>query len=62
MSQTHETAIKVDVYTDELMPVLKLLNLALMCKDVTMWMSEEQLDKIYGFKDDWATLALEYKE
>jgi len=62
MTYTHETAIKVDVYTDELMPVLKLLNLALMCKDVTKWMSEAQLDKIYSFKDDWAILALEHNE
>jgi hypothetical protein len=61
-TNTHDTAVKVDVYADEFRPVLKLLNLALMNKDVLECMSNAEVHKVYGFKDDFATLALEYTE
>ena len=62
MTEMYSTAVKVDVYSDEFRPLLKLLNLALMSKEVTEYMSNAEMHKVYAFKDDFATLALEYTE
>jgi len=62
MAEMYSTAVKVDVYSDEFRPILKLLNLALMSKEVTQYMSDVEMHKVYAFKDDFASLALEYTE
>ena len=58
----HDTYVKVPTYPDEFKPLLKVLNLALMCKEVTECISQSELQKIYGWKDDFASLALEFTE
>ena len=55
-------AIAVEVFPDEFKPLLKLFNLALMSKEVTEYMSEVELHRVYAFKDAFADFALEYME
>ena len=62
MTATHSTAVAVEIFPDEFRPILKLLNLALMNKDVTDCMSQAEVHKIYAFKDDFADTALEFSE
>jgi hypothetical protein len=52
-------AIKVDVYGDEFIPLLKVINTALAMPDKFALTPKEQL-VIETFKDDFAILALEY--
>ena len=60
MTHTHDTAVAIEIYPDEFRPLLKLLNLALMCKEVTVCMSQAEVHKIYAFKDNFADTALEF--
>jgi hypothetical protein len=62
MTDTISTAVAVEIFPDEFRPILKLLNLALMCKEVTDCMSQAEVHKIYAFKDDFANTALEFAE
>lgn len=55
----HDTAIKVDVYPDEFMPLLKVINCAIMMPDRFALTAEEH-ETIVGFQDSFADLAFEY--
>jgi hypothetical protein len=52
----HDTSIKVDVYCDEFKVLLKAINKAIDSSDY----SQDEVDKLISFKDDFATLALQY--
>ena len=55
----HDTSIKVDVFPDEFMPLLKVINTAIADPDRFL-LTEDELDKITSFQDDFADLAFEH--
>jgi hypothetical protein len=55
-SAVHDTSIKVPVYCDEFIVLLKAINRAIDSSDY----SQDEIDKLISFKDDFATLALQY--
>ena len=62
VAHTHTTSVSIEVFPHEFKPLLKLLNLALMTKEVTECMSKAELHKVYAFKDAFADTALEFAE
>jgi hypothetical protein len=58
MSQTQETAIKVDVYPDEFKPIMKAVNYALMCDDSRNILSEVEWAALNAWLDDFSDIAL----
>ena len=57
----HDTAIKVDVYSDEFMPLLKVINCAIAMPE-KFALTEKEHDTIVAFQDSFADLAFEYGE
>ena len=55
-AEVHDTSIKVDVYCDEFIVLLKAINRAIDSSDY----SQDEVDKLISFKDDFASLALQY--
>jgi len=55
----HDTSIKVDVFPDEFMPLLKVINTAIADPDRFL-LTEDELDKITSFQDDFTDLAFEH--
>jgi hypothetical protein len=55
----HDTSIKVDVFPDEFKPLLKVINEAILHPD-KFHLTEDELDKITSFQDDFADLAFEH--
>jgi len=55
----HSTAVKVDVYPDEFMALLKVINRAIADPD-KFNLTEDESAKIRSFQDDFADLAFEY--
>ena len=56
------TAVAVEVFPDEFKPVLKLMNRALLNSEFIQQFTEEEVNTLYAFKDDFADIALEYSE
>lgn len=57
MTDTYDTAIKVDVYADEFKTILKAINRAIADKEN---FTSKEIEDLIVFKDDFATLTLEY--
>ena len=55
----HDTAVKVDVYPDEFMSLLKVINCAIAMPE-KFALTEDEHDKIVSFQDSFADLAFEY--
>jgi hypothetical protein len=55
-SAVHDTSIKVPVYCDEFIVLLKAINRAIDSSDY----SQDEVEKLISFKDDFASLALQY--
>jgi len=55
----HSTAVKVDVFPDEFMPLLKVLNCAIAMPE-KFALTAVELDKLITFQDSFADLAFEY--
>ena len=55
-ADVHDTAIKVDVYCDEFIVLLKAINRAIDSSDY----NQDEIDKLINFKDDFSSLALQY--
>ena len=55
-ADVHDTSIKVGVYCDEFIVLLKAINRAIDSSDY----SQDEIDKLINFKDDFASLALQY--
>jgi hypothetical protein len=51
--------VKVDVYPDEFLPLLKVINCAILMPD-KFALTEKELNALIEFKDDFADVALEY--
>jgi len=55
----HDTSIKVDVFPDEFFPLLKVINTAIADPD-RFALTDEELDKIRSFQNDFTDAAFEY--
>ena len=55
----HDTAVKVDVYPDEFIPLLKLINRAIMNNDVMQHITDDEASIISMWLDDFQSLALQ---
>jgi len=58
---THDTAIKVDVYPDEFMPLLKVINCAISMPE-KFALTDSELEVIRSFQNDFTDTAFEYGE
>lgn len=56
----HDTAIKVDVYPDEFMPIMKAIKYALINGDTESLFDLDERDALEMFLDALSDLALEY--
>lgn len=62
MSHTHSTAVKVDVYPDEFIPVMKAIRFALSSNEFSEYVldnDEAQVNTLEAFLDDFCSIALE---
>jgi hypothetical protein len=57
----HSTAVKVDVFPNEFIPLLKVINCAIFMPE-KFALTEIEHDKIVAFQDSFADLAFEYGE
>ena len=55
----HDTSIPVSVFPDEFMPLLKVINCAIQMPE-KFALTNEELDKIRSFQNDFTDLAFEY--
>jgi hypothetical protein len=55
----HDTSIKVDVYPDEFKVLLKAINRAIDNKEGCL--TDNEVDMLRNFKDDFTALALEHE-
>lgn len=58
----HDTSIKVDVYPDEFIPLLKVLNKFMDNNNWEETLTEEEMSKMSSFIDDFKDLTLQYGE
>jgi hypothetical protein len=57
----HSTAVKVDVFPDEFMPLLKVINCAILMPE-KFALTDKELNTLITFQDSFADLAFEYGE
>ena len=55
----HDTSIKVDVFPDEFFPLLKVINTAIADPD-RFALTDDELEKIRSFQDDFTDQAFEH--
>ena len=55
----HDTSVKVDVFPEEFMPLLKVINCAIAMPE-KFALTDDELDKIRSFQNDFADQAFEY--
>ena len=55
---THTTAIKFDVFPNEMKDLVKFFNRSLNADEVVKALSEDELRNVISFIDDFKTLAL----
>lgn len=55
---THNTAIPVDLYPDEFIPLLKVINCAI-AMPAEFALTDKELETITYFRDDFTDFALE---
>jgi hypothetical protein len=56
-ASVHSTAVKVDVFPDEFMPLLKVINCAILMPD-KFALTTKELDTLIEFQDKFADVAL----
>ena len=56
----HDTAIKVSIYPDEFVPLLRLLNRAISNDDVMKYITDDEAAIISGILDELQNKALEF--
>ena len=57
----HSTAVNVDVFPDEFMPLLKVINCAIALPG-KFALTEDELNTLITFQDSFTDLAFEYGE
>ena len=58
MIDTHNTAVKVDVYHDEFKPIMKAIKYALMCDDSRKVLTGDEWAALNGWLDYFSDVAL----
>jgi hypothetical protein len=54
----HDTAVKVDVYSDEFKPIMKAVKYALVCDDSRKVLNEDEWASLNGWLDYFSDVAL----
>ena len=60
-SAIYDTSVQVDVFPDEFIPILKVINCAILMPE-KFALTAKELDKLITFQDSFTDLALEYGE
>lgn len=55
--ETHDTSVKVDIFPDEFMPILKVINCAVLMPE-KFALTKKELDILYNFKCDFSNTAM----
>ena len=55
----HDTSVKVDIFPDEFMPILKVINCALLMPE-KFALTQKEVDILYNFKPDFANTAMNH--
>ena len=58
-NEIHDTSIPVSVFPDEFMPLLKIINCAILMPE-KFALTDDELNKIISFQDDFTDLAFEH--
>ena len=56
-----DTSVKVDVFPDEFIPILKVINCSLLMPD-KFALTEKEIEKLHNFQVDFSLSALNYAE
>jgi hypothetical protein len=56
-----DTSVKVDVFPDEFIPILKVINRALLMPD-RFDLTEKEIETLHNFQVDFSLSALNYAE
>ena len=60
MTETiHDTSVKVDVFPDEFIPILKVINCALLMPD-KFALTEKEIETLHNFQVDFSLSAFEH--
>jgi hypothetical protein len=57
----HDTSVKIDVFPDEFLPILKVINYALLMPD-KFALTEKEIETLHNFQVDFSLSALNYAE
>jgi hypothetical protein len=57
----HDTSVQIDVFPDEFIPILKVINCALLMPD-KFALTEKEIETLHNFQVDFALSALNYAE
>ena len=57
----HDTSVKIDVFPDEFIPILKVINYALLMPD-KFDLTEKEIETLHNFQVDFSLSALNYAE
>jgi hypothetical protein len=57
----HDTSVKIDVFPDEFIPILKVINYALLMPD-KFDLTEKEIETLHNFQVDFSNSALNYAE
>ena len=60
-ASVHSTAVKVDVFPDEFIPLLKVINCAILMPE-KFALTDKELNTLITFQDSFTDLAFEYGE
>ena len=55
----HDTSVKVDIFPDEFMPILKVINCAVLMPE-KFALTKKELDILHNFKSDFANTAMNH--
>ena len=62
MTETiHDTSVQIDVFPDEFIPILKVINCALLTPD-KFYLTEKEIETLHNFQVDFNLSALNYAE
>jgi hypothetical protein len=56
-----DTSVKIDVFPDEFIPILKVINCALIMPD-KFDLTEKEIETLHNFQVDFSNSALNYAE
>ena len=57
----HDTSVKIDVFPDEFIPILKVINCALLMPE-KFALTDKEIETLHNFHTDFSLSALNYAE